>query len=251
MTRTRLRQLEQIRSSVAYEDNLNMGIGAEGQPGANIETGLAVNEFTAPSTIIISGNRLLSGLNTGDQVTTSGASNGANSGTFNISTLSYNSGLNETTLVVTEATLVTEAASPATAITKTDPNKNLRRDLDHIRTQLRILNQKPNWYDVPQADDVTKYELKTGTAFSAGADIILTASETFDAGEPYTMKVYLNGQLLLPSTVNASHVVTVNNDYVERDATQPAYVGEPADRIRVAFDILANDILQFKWSKKQ
>ena len=40
MTRTRLRQLEQVRSSFTYDDGLNSGDsagpGAEGQPGGSI-----------------------------------------------------------------------------------------------------------------------------------------------------------------------------------------------------------------------
>lgn len=248
MTRTRLRQLEQVSSSIVYEDNLNMGANAEGQPGANIEASIVVDSFTAPSTIRLAGNRLPSGLNASDQVAISGASNEANNRTFTISTLSYNSSLDHTVIVVSAVSLATEATTSALATTITDPKKNLRRDLDHIRTQLRILNQKPNWYDAPQADATYKYELKTGSAIPTGTDIILASN--FDAGEPYTLKVYLNGQLLLPSTVSAGHAVTASYDYVERDSSQLAAALELGDRIRINFDLVAEDLLQFKWSKK-
>lgn len=248
MTRTRLRQLEQVSSSIVYEDNLNMGANAEGQPGANIETSLVADSFTAPSTIKLEENRTVSGLNADDQIMISGATNGANNGTFTISTLSYDAGNDLTVIIVSAVSLVTEAVTSALATTITDPKKNLRRDLDHIRTQLRILNQKPNWYDVPQADATYKYELKTGSAIPAGTDIVLASN--FDAGEPYTLKVYLNGQLLLPSTVSAGHVVTASYDYVERDSSQPATTLELGDRVRMNFDLVAVDLLQFKWSKK-
>jgi hypothetical protein len=225
-----------------------MGVGAEGQPGETLETGLDAYSFVSPSTVKVKGDRTLSGLNTNDQIVVTG---GLNGGTFNISALSYDGLTDITTITVMESTIISDAYDSVSVVsTQIDPNKNLRRDLDHIRTQIRLLNRKPNWYDPPQADDVVKYQLKTGTAYAAGEDIILSGGEVFDAGQPYTLKVYLNGQLLLPSTISGTTLIT-SYDYSERNASGYVGIGAEGDRIRFNFEILSTDVIQFKWTKTQ
>lgn len=243
MARTRLRQLEQIRNSLSYNDNLNMS-SAENQPGNSIgSTSGTLVSFTT-STIVVPGNYVTAnGANSSDRIAVSGST--SNDGTYDITNISYDGGLNQTTVTVS-ATLVSEVGAGTASFT-TDPNKNLRRDLDHIRTQLRLLNRTANWYDPPTEHDAAHYELKTGTAYSAGTDIVLASQ--FDAGQPYTLKVFVNGLLMLASTVVAN-AVTVSYDYVERNATQPVGMTELGDRIRLNFDIVASDLLQFKWTKK-
>lgn len=251
MARTRLRQVEQIKSSFSYDDQLNSGdlagVGAEGQPSANIGANNAI-VTTSTSTIVVAQNLITLGLNADDHVTIAGSA--SNDDTYIITSLSYSSP--NTTITVNSiglnGTTLSAGGASGNAQAKVDAEKNLQRDLDFIRTQLRKLNQTTNWYDDPLADPSAKFELKTGTAYVAGTDIILSASETFDAGEPYTFKVYMNGQLMLPSTVS-SNVVIISNDYTERSGAGPVGLGEVGDRVRFTFDIEAIDKIQFKWTK--
>jgi hypothetical protein len=253
MARTRLRQVEQIRNSLTYDDQLNSGdsavAGAEGQPGTNIGANNAIVSTTT-STIVVAQNLIILGANADDLVTIAGST--SNDDTYIITSLSYSAPNTTITVVGTglNGTILSAGGASGNAQVKVDSGKNLRRDLDFIRTQLRKLNQKPNWFDDPLADPTENYELKTGTAYAANTDIILSGGKTFDAGEPYTFKVYLNGQLMLPSTVS-SNVVVLSHDYIERDSTQPVGIGEVGDRVRFVFDIENTDILQFKWAKSE
>lgn len=242
MARTRLRQLEQIRNSLAYDDNLNMA-AAEGQADSTIGTPAAVIVSFTTSTIVVEGDYINAGANKDDSITVASAS--INNGTYKITNLSYNSGLDETT--VTVSSTLTAGAGSGNATLKIDLNKNLRRDLDHIRTQLRLLGQTTNWYDPPMASDSVNYQLVTGSAIAAGTDIVLTSD--FDAGEPYTLKVYVNGVLMMPSTV-VSNAVSTAYDYEERDSSQPVGTSEVGTRVRFNFSLVASDIVQFKWTKK-
>lgn len=251
MTRTRLRQVEQIRNSFAYDDNLNMGNSAggavEGQSGAFIGANNAIVSTTT-TTIVVAEDLVSLGINADDQVTITGSA--SNDDTYIITGISFSTPNATITVNPTGLGGTTLAAGGASgnAQANIDDHKNLSRDLDFIRTQLRKLTQKTNWYDDPLDDPTENFELVTGSAVSAGTEIILSGSKTFDAGEPYTFKVYVNGVLQLPSTVS-SNVVTISNDYTERDSTQPVGVGETGDRVAFTFDIIEDDLIQFKWSK--
>lgn len=247
MARTRLRQLEQIRNSLSYDDNLNMGSAAELQPGEIIgEERVAVLAANGGSkTISIAGNFVVLGANKGDQLVIELSND--TTVTYKITSLSYDAENDETDIVVEE----TLAASfeEAFATIRVDNNKNLRRDLDFIRTQLRILNQKTNWYDTPLGAAVAQYHLVTGETVAAEDHVAL--SSNFDAGEPYSLEVYLNGTLLLPSLVSvASHQIVIQNDYTEWSNSQPVGTGEAGSRIQIHFPLTTNDILQFRWTKK-
>ncbi len=251
MTRTRLRQVEQVRNSVAYDDDLNMGNSAgaavEGQSGAVIGADNAIVSTTT-STIVVAQDLDVLGLNADDQVTIS--SSASNDDTYIITGVSFSSP--NTTITVNgtglNGTSLAAGAASGNAQALVDDHKNLSRDLDFIRTQLRKLTGQTNWYDDPASDATENFELITGSNVSAGTDIILGSSKTFDAGEPYTFKVYLNGVLQLPSTVS-SNVVTTSNDYTERDSTQPVGTSETGDRFRFTFDIDDTDLIQIKWAK--
>lgn len=251
MARTRLRQVEQVRNSFSYDDTLNMGNsagpGVEGQPGDSVGANNAIVSTTA-STIVVAQDLVVLGLNVDDEVTVTGTA--SSNDTYVITGVSFSTP--NTTITINPTglggTTFGNEGAVGSAQAKVDAEKNLLRDLDFIRTQLRKLTQKTNWYDDPLNDPTENYELVTGSAISAGTDIILSSSKTFDAGEPYTFKVYLNGVLQLPSTVS-SNVVTTSNDYDERDSTQPVGLGETGDRIRFNFDIDDTDLIQFKWAK--
>lgn len=241
MARTKLRQLEQIKSSFTYDDQLNMGPGAEAQPSATIGSSQAIVSTTA-NTIVVAADLAAEGVNADDKAVISGSA--SNDGEYTITAISYSAP--NTTLTV-EETIASPGGADGNVQVQADDTKNLSRDLDFIRTQLRKLNGTANWYDEPLADDTVNYELVTGSAVSAGTDVVLGSD--FDAGEPYTLKVFLNGQLLLPSSVS-SNVVVSENDYIERNASQPVGLGEIGNRVSFAFDLEATDIVQFKWSKQ-
>ena len=246
MVRTRLGQIEQIQSSYSYDDKLNMGPAAEGQPDDTIGVATAtIVNFSTAHTVIVSGDYVSAGANINDEVVISGST--GNDGTFEISGLSYNSTLDQTDFTVVE-TLIIEAGS-GTATIKVDPVKNLSRDLDFIRTQLRKLNQTAHWYTNPLLAPINEYDLITGVTVSTGVDIVIGGGLTFDAGEPYTLKVFFNGQLLLPSEVSGG-IVVLSGDYEEHDATGLVEAGETGDRIRFNFDVENTDLIQLKWTKK-
>ena len=57
MVRTRIRQVEQIRSSYSYDDHLNMGSASEKQSGETIGTsGATIVNFPTVNTVVISGD---------------------------------------------------------------------------------------------------------------------------------------------------------------------------------------------------
>lgn len=252
MARTRLRQVEQVKNSLAYDDQLNMGNsagpGVEGQAGDNVGNDNAIVSTTT-STIVVAQNLLELGLNADDEITISTST--SNDDTYIVTGVSFSSP--NTTITVNGTglggTVLSAGGASGNAQAKVDAEKNLLRDLDFIRTQLRKLTQKTNWYDDPLDDAAENYQLKTGDAYGANAEIILADGKTFDAGEPYTFHVYLNGVLQLPSTVTAN-VVTTANDYAERDSTQPVGTDETGDRIAFTFPIDDTDLIQFKWAKE-
>lgn len=247
MARTRLRQLEQIRNSLSYDDNLNMGSAAELQPGEIIgQAGVAVKAANGGSkTISINGNFVVLGANKDDQLVVELAND--TTASYKIVSLSYDAENDETDIVVEET--LAGSFSDAYATVRIDNNKNLRRDLDFIRTQLRILNQKTNWYDTPLAAASPQYYLYTGQTVNADGYVALDSN--FDAGQPYSLEVYLNGTLLLPSLVStSSNTITTQNDYTEWSNSQPVGTGQLGTRIQIHFPLTINDILQFRWSKK-
>ena len=244
MARTRLRQVEQIRSSFSFDDDLNMGAAAEGQPGDSVGANNTIVSFGTTSTLQVAEDLTALGLNVGDDIVVAGSMN--NDGTYKIVSLSFS---NPNTTVTVEGTPFLVEAAQGTAQATVDTDKNIARDLDYIRSQIKLLNQTANWYDPPAADPTENYEIITGDDRSAGYEFILSDSLTFDAGLPYTFRVYLNGQLLLPSTVS-SNIVTVQNDYTEKDVTQPVGSGETGDRFSFPFDVDATDIIQLRWTKE-
>lgn len=268
MVRTRLRQVEQIGNSLAYDDNLNMGPGAEAQAGDTIASatvaafvvsssdnpsnGLANNVYT----IVVRGNVALYGINANDQIVITGSS--SNNGTYTVVSAIYesasvNSFNFDHTKIIVQEQLIQDLQVSAYAILKVDPNKNLRRDLDFIRTQLRKLNRTTNWYDDPLIDEIAnatlQYKSISDENIQAGTSIDLI--QTFRAGAPYLLAVYVNGQLLMPSVVDADNEIVITNDYTEykADGTTPATTGETGRFIKVHFNILNSDIIQFKWVK--
>ena len=134
-----------------------------------------------------------------------------------------------------------------------NPNKVLETDLNHIRTQLRLLNNPStgttNWYDPPEGQPVDMFNsqiesgtITAGTAIDVGGD--------FTAGSPYDLSVYLNGTLLLPSLIGAGPVITTQNDYQEVDSSGTlVLVGQTGRKIKINFNLIAGDILQFVWNR--
>lgn len=261
MARTRLRQVEQIGNSLAYDDYLNMGPAADAQAGDTIATG-TISAFVVTSganfpntvySIIVRGNYIGYGINSNDQVVVSNSA--SNNGTYTIISATYFSATEQFkfdhTKLIVEETLVQDLDVSATATIKADSNKNLRRDLDFIRTQLRKLNRTANWYDEPLADTVAnavlKYKVVTDQTIVAGTNIDL--AENFKAGAPYIMCVYVNGQLLVPSIVDAENEISTQNDYTEykTDGTTPATTGDSARYVKIHFNIVPSDVVQFKW----
>ena len=261
MARTRLRQVEQIGNSLAYDDTLNMGSAADGQAGDTITTGTAAAFVIASGngltnnvySIIVRGNFAGYGINSNDQIIVTNSA--SNNGAYTIISATYASAnsqyqFDHTQVIVLEQ-LIEDLNASASISFKVDPNKNLRRDLDFIRTQLRKLNRTTNWYDEPLVDSVSnaplQYQSVTGQAIAAGDSIDLT--QTFKAGTPYLMCTYVNGQLLVPSVVDSDHQVIVQNDYTEyqTDGNTPATTGEYGRYVKINFNILASDIIQFKW----
>jgi hypothetical protein len=241
MARTRLRQLEQIENSGSYNDQLNQAF-AEGFSGDTIGTPLAsVSSFTT-STIVVSGDYVSVGVNSDDEIVI--ASSTSNNGTYEIASLSYSAGF---TTVTVSSSLTAEPGGSATATFKIDANKNLQRDLDHIRTQLRLLNQKPNWYDPPAAQPVSLYGYSTSSAIPAGTAIDVGGD--YDAGAPYDLSVFLNGQILQPSEIVSNAIVT-QYDYQEVDAAgNLVEAGDVGRKIKINFNIVSGDLLQFMWNK--
>lgn len=141
------------------------------------------------------------------------------------------------------------------SLAETDPNQILENDLNHIRSQLRLLNNPSsptgtaNWYDQPVAEPIDMFntQIEVGT-ISAG--IAIDVGGNYAAGAPYDLSVYLNGNLLLPSTIIAGPSVSDSNDYQEVDASGALVMtGQVGRKIKTNFDIIPGDILQFIWNK--
>lgn len=239
MARTRLRQLEQIKSSEVYVDQLNQAF-AEGLSGSTIGASGSITSFTT-STIVVSGDYVTAGVNSDDKISVSGAL--INNGSYEIVSLTYNAG--ETTFIVSSS--LTAGAGSGSATITVDESKSLQRDLDHIRTQLKLLNKTTNWYDPPSTLPVSLFGLNTGSPAEPGAAI--DAGGDYNAGAPHDLSVFLNGQLLQPSIVSG-YVVTTAYDYQEVDASGDlVQAGDTGRKIKLNFGLISGDILQFVWNK--
>ena len=124
---------------------------------------------------------------------------------------------------------------------------NVEDDLNHIRTQLKLLNQTTNWYDPPLALPVDTFMSQTGSPILASTPI--DVGGIFDAGSPYDLNVFLNGALLEPSTIS-SGIITAPYDYQELDASDNLVEsGETGRKISVNFNLVSGDVMQFVWNK--
>ena len=128
---------------------------------------------------------------------------------------------------------------------------NIEDDLNYIRTQLRILNDPnnggtTNWHDEPVGLPVDAFFNQTSAAVTALTAI--NVGGNFDAGEPYDLNVYLNGDLLVPSLITGS-TITTERDYqeVDEEGTNVS-TGNTGRQVKINFDIVSGDILQFVWT---
>lgn len=249
MTRTRLRQLEQVISSETYNDDLNQhdnsGTATEGQPGGSITSSVDVVSITSTTkTIIVSGDITDLGVNSSDEITISSSGSG-NDGIYTVFSISYSSP--NSTIVVEEDVPSDEGAISGGAAFTVDPKKNLERELNHIRTQLKKLNQTSSWYEIGNIIPAYAYSSKTQVSVSEGTAV--DVGFTYDAGDPYDLQVFLNGEQLIPSTISGT-TVTTENDYQELDNDETNVSdGNPGRKVAFNFDILAGDVLQFHLSK--
>jgi hypothetical protein len=251
MSRTRLRQSEQLESSFTYDDTLNQGdssgVTTEGQPSALVGANNAVVSTTS-STIVVGQNLVILGVNSDDEVTIAGST--SNDGTYIITSLSYSSP--NTTLTVNPITLdgsttLSAGGASGTAQVQVDSTKNLERDLNHIRTQLKKLNKKPNWFDDPADLPVDMFSYSTSIAIASGTPTDVGGD--YDAGTPYDLSVYLNGDLLLPSEILGNTIVT-QNDYQELKSDDSlAESGDIGRKVEFNFNIVSGDIIRFDWSR--
>ena len=128
----------------------------------------------------------------------------------------------------------------------TPGQQTVEDDLNYIRTQLRLLGEGSKWYDAPANQALDMSSSSTGSPVAAQEPIDVGAN--YDAGEPHELSVYLNGELLAPSTVSSS-VITVERDYQEVDENGDLVEsGEVGRKIRVNFPLISGDILRFIWS---
>lgn len=254
MARTRLRQLDTIKSSITYVDTLNSGdfagASAEGLPGDVIGTADAyvasVNAGT--NSIVVDGNFDAYGANLNDRISLTGGTNDGVIAIINSS--SYIANINQTTFVVTTTStspiLITDNSPSTSATITVDPVKNVERDLNFIRTQLRKLNQKPHWYSDPAGQPVDMYSSAVTASVTAGTPIDVGGN--YNAGIPYDLKVYLNGSLLFPSDIESDTIVA-QHDYQELDNSNNLVdVGQVGRKIELNFNLFPGDILQFIWS---
>lgn len=242
--RTKVGQTDQFLSSLGYDDNLNQA-SAEMQSGAFIESGVNVVAATT-SGFKFSGNIGAFGVNKHDSLIISG--NAAYNGTYEILSVTYSSQNNETVIVVDDTLVANPALSGTTASFKIDDSKSLERDLNHIRSQLKILsNLDGSWYDTPVNKPV--YVYRTSTTATKEAGVAIDVGFNFDAGDPFDLSVYLNGQLLTPSIVSGGAILT-QNDYQECDSqgnlVNPGQIGRT---IKINFALYLGDILQMIWNK--
>jgi hypothetical protein len=250
MSRTRLRQVEQIENSFVYDDNLNQGdssaTSTEGQPGDNVGSNNAILSTTT-TTIVVAQNLISLGVNVDDVVTVSGST--SNDGTYRITAISFST---NTTMTVQTTSLdgsvnLSASTNDGNAQAKVNPSKSLERDLNHIRTQLKKLNGTDDWFDNPLNQGVDAFSTATGVAVAAGTPIDVGAN--YDAGPPYDLSVHLNGDLLAPSTIVSNSIVT-QRDYQEVDEDDVLVEeGEIGRKIILNFDILSGDVFHFVWSR--
>lgn len=250
MSRTRLRQVEQIKNTSIYDDGLNQGdfsgSATEGQPSVSIGANNAIVS-TSTSTIVVAQNLVELGLNADDHVMIS--SSASNNDTYIITSLSYSSP--NTTIAVNGTglggTTLSAGGASGNAQGKVDPNKSVQRDLNHIRTQLRKLNQKPNWHDDPANVPVSAYSSATNSPLPAYSSIDVGAN--YEAGSPYELNVYLNGVLLNPSIISSNTIIT-QYDYQELDNNDELVEqGDIGRKIQINFNLLSGDLFQFVWNK--
>ena len=247
MSRTRLSQLEQIEGTITYNDQLAQPL-AEAQPGFQIGETTQVVMFTSNS-VYVSGNYFEAGANPGDSITITGGSR--NLGTFEITAITHNANLDTTQITV--SSLLQEGSGSGNATLTINPNKTLEADMNHIRTQLRKLNDvknrsAPHWYSEPSGSAVLVHatQFEQGT-IPAGNSVDTGAS--FAAGNPFDLSVHLNGTLLKPSVISNGSIAD-QADYQEVDAfDQLVSVGQVGRKIQLNFDLVSGDILQFFWSK--
>lgn len=250
MSRTKLRQVEQILSSEVYDDQLNQttgtGSATEGKAGATIGANNPIVSTTA-NTIVVGEDLISLGLNTDDTIVLSGT---ACDGTYQITGLVF--GSPNTTVTVNPVSvegvtlLVGQSGNAQATI---DSTKSVERDLNHIRTQIRKIAQTSNWYDPPETHGVNAFFSSTSTAISSGNSIDVGGN--FDAGSPYDLSVFLNGELLMPSTISGGSVTT-EYDYQELDDNDDLVgSGEVGGKIAINFDIVSGDVLQFVWNKQE
>ena len=188
MTRTRLRQVEQINNTSLYSDILhqgtNTGTATEGQPLDTIATGIVCN--ISGTTVTINSNDLTSlGVNVEDIIE-------VGSEQIDISNISVVSGNTTITLVSAPS-----AQSSQTITIKVNPVKSLDRDLNHVRTQLKKLNHANHWWNNPTMNGVSMFSSQTRTAIFAGE--LIDVGGIYNAGDPFDLNIYLNGELIQAS----------------------------------------------------
>lgn len=247
MSRTRLSQLEQIEHTVTYTDRLSQP-SAENPAQTVIADNVSIAAFTNTS-IGVSKNFSTFDINPGDEIEVFDGIR--NNGRYKILAISENQN-SEIKYFVVDKPLLQGSASGKIKI-RTNPNKSLDADINHIRTQLRKLNKRnlagsDHWYDEPAAESIlvhaTNFEpgtITAGTALDVGAN--------YDAGTPFDLSIYLNGSLLKPSIIENGEVVS-SYDYQEVDDHEELVsVGEIGRKIKLNFDLIPGDILQCFWSK--
>jgi hypothetical protein len=237
MSRTRLKQLEQVRNSNQYDDQLNQS-SAEAQSDALIGSSYSIDVVTS-STITVEQNLISLGLNKQDYIVISGSDN--NDGTYIITDITYSS---PNTIITLDGTLIV-GGNLGSVQCKADPAKSLDRDLNHVRTQVKKLVKRDHWYQSP-IDPVSVYCSKITPAVSAQTPI--DVGGIFDAGTPYDLNVFLNGALLLPSEISGNTVV-VERDYQELDSSNSPIETGAGRKIAINFDISPGDIIQIVWTK--
>jgi hypothetical protein len=250
MSRTRLRQVEQIENSFVYDDALNQGDNSasstEGQPSGNIGANNAILSTTT-TTIVVAQNLVNLGVNVDDVVAITGST--SNDGTYRITAIAFSTNTTMTveTTSLDGSTNLSASTNDGNAQAKVNPSKSLERDLNHIRTQLRKLNGTDDWFDNPVDQGINAFSTATGTSVTAGTPIDVGAN--YEAGPPYDLSVYLNGDLLAPSLITGNSITT-QRDYQEVDEDDVLVEeGEIGRKIILNFDILSGDVFHFVWSR--
>jgi hypothetical protein len=134
-------------------------------------------------------------------------------------------------------------------------NETLESDLNFIRSQLRLLNDvnnptgSDNWYDPPSDLAINMFNSQVGSATTL-TNTAIDVGGNYITGTPYDLSVYLNGNLLIPSVIGVGPTIIDLNDYQEVDASgNLVEVGEVGRKIKLNFELIPGDILQFVWDK--